>query len=615
MDTYALANMSRFKEGDKIGGQYEVLSLLGTGGMSDVYRCDDLVLKRKVAVKVLHIDPVEAPRAIIRLQQEGQAIARLEHKNIIKPYGASVTLDGIPYLVMEIVDGQSLSTLLKAGPIGWSRTVRIIEQICDALAHAHEKGVIHRDLKPSNIMIENVGRPDEQVKLLDFGIAKITADTTIKATRAGEVFGTPAYMSPEQAEGKNVDARADQYAVGCLLYEMVSGSTPFSSDTALSVLMQHCQAKPPSIADMSSDKLPAHVESVFQRMLEKSPDKRFPNIKEAKEALLGSNTYTLGQNLRDWLFNRWVALILLIGIVSSIVPFLAGNMISPDKSAHQTVQSDNQVVNSMADLVNTGTDAGGDVEIGRQFATDKFVEKLNLKKMAFSANGIKTLAKFPRVKDLNLSKADGIDDQSLQYMTKLPLEKLDLAKTSITDQAMASVALLKDLVDLAINDTEVTDTGCQLLVRLHKLKTLNLNDLRITKKTLSVLGRLPITELKLDRNPRIKDDLAQLKSLQLTSLSVRADHLSDQNLQAIAGQKQLRYLNLEGNDALTDQGVLQATKQMIDLSTLNVKGTAVSAAAIASLQKRLPECVIEKGANLHKVNKPGSEDEEIINRF
>ena len=136
-------------------------------------------------------------------------------------------------------------------------------------------------------MVENVGKPNESIKLLDFGIAKLTSDTTGSATQAGAVFGTPAYMSPEQSEGLSGDARSDQYALGCLLYEMLCGEPPFQGGAALQMLMQHRHAEVPSISQKSADTLPSYVESVYQRMMRKDPNDRFPDIAEAKNALIG----------------------------------------------------------------------------------------------------------------------------------------------------------------------------------------------------------------------------------------------------------------------------------------------------------------------------------------
>ncbi|HEY9714102.1 MAG TPA: serine/threonine-protein kinase, partial [Chroococcales cyanobacterium] len=275
--------------GTFIGSVYEVVSSLGSGGMSHIYLCRDIGLNRMVAVKLLR-SANAGKQAIMRLQTEGRAVARLKHPNIVNLFGLQLTESGQPFLVMEVVNGISLAALLKTqGPLPVFKLLKYINQICEALEHAHKNGVIHRDLKPSNIMVVNAGSQNEQIKILDFGIAKVLNDDAgqINATQTGEIFGTPGYMSPEQAQGKRIDERSDQYSLGCVIFELLTGVPPFKRDSQLAVLMAHAQEKPPSLSQASGKQFSAELEAAIARMLAKDPADRFATIDDAGKAIAG----------------------------------------------------------------------------------------------------------------------------------------------------------------------------------------------------------------------------------------------------------------------------------------------------------------------------------------
>ena len=212
-------------EGRILDARYQLGSLLGAGGMATVYLATDRVLERQVAVKVLRPPDAQDPVFVERFRREARAAARLNHPNIVAVFDSGSHADQ-PYLVMEYVPGQSLAQLLaRQGRLAPRRAVELAIQVSAALAAAHAQGLVHRDIKPANVLIS----PDGQVKVTDFGIVKASAATTLTGT--GTVLGTPAYLSPEQAQGHPVDARSDLYGLGCVLYELVCGSPPFGSGT------------------------------------------------------------------------------------------------------------------------------------------------------------------------------------------------------------------------------------------------------------------------------------------------------------------------------------------------------------------------------------------------
>ncbi len=271
--------------GERLGA-YEIVSALGAGGMGEVYRARDSRLNRDVAIKILPDAVAADPDRLARFTREAQVLAALNHQNIAAIYG----IEGSRALVMELVEGEDLSALISRGPIAWTDALPIARQIADALEAAHEAGIIHRDLKPANIKV----RPDGAVKVLDFGLAKALSPDgagasqdamnsptlTARATQLGMVLGTAAYMAPEQARGKVVDRRADIWAFGVVLYEMLSGQRAFEGDdvsiTIANVLKEDVRwVKLP-------DNLPASVHRLLRRCLEKDPKRRLSAIGDAR---------------------------------------------------------------------------------------------------------------------------------------------------------------------------------------------------------------------------------------------------------------------------------------------------------------------------------------------
>lgn len=259
-------------------GPYRVEGILGEGGMAVVYRGFQESLNRHVAIKVLRGDLARDQTFIARFRREALAVAGLSHPNILHVYDAGMD-HGVYYLVMDYVPGGSLQDLMARGPLEPERAATIVAQIADALDYAHQQGIVHRDVKPSNILMTRDGRP----LLTDFGIAKALYGST-HLTRTGSSIGTPAYMAPEQAEGQPTDGRTDIYALGIVLFEMVTGKVPFHADTPMAVLYKQLHATPPPLTQVSPY-VPEWLGSAVQRALEKQPAARFQRASELATAL------------------------------------------------------------------------------------------------------------------------------------------------------------------------------------------------------------------------------------------------------------------------------------------------------------------------------------------
>jgi len=258
-------------------GRYEIKGELGRGGMATVYRAHDPRFEREVALKVLPREMLHDSQFRVRFEREAKTVAMLEHQAIVPVYDVGEE-DGQPYFVMRYMTGGSLSERIKRGPMDLYETTNIISRIGSALDEAHAKGIIHRDLKPGNILFDNHNEP----YISDFGIAKFTAAQTNVTGSA--IIGTPAYISPEQAQGEAIDGRSDVYALGIILYEMLSGRPPFDADTPMAVVVKHITEPVPHILDINPQ-LPAGVEMVIEKAMAKNRDERFASGGQMAEAL------------------------------------------------------------------------------------------------------------------------------------------------------------------------------------------------------------------------------------------------------------------------------------------------------------------------------------------
>jgi serine/threonine-protein kinase len=291
----SLADAAGAGEGDAwlgrvIDRRYRVVARLGAGGMGVVYRVEHLHLGKTAAMKVLTPDGAARPEMVRRFRNEAQAVSKLDHPNIVQTFDFG-QVDGALYLVMEYINGEDLSALIRReGPWTFARAARLFVQVCSGLVDAHEMGIVHRDLKPENLMVVRRRDGAEHVKVLDFGLAKLRERATDPAAAAvssgGQVIGTPYYMAPEQVRGEPLDARADLYSVGATLYRVLTGVPPFDAPSPMSVLAKHLtdDVVPPRTR-VPERALPAGADRIVLRAMAKVPADRYPSAIEMREDL------------------------------------------------------------------------------------------------------------------------------------------------------------------------------------------------------------------------------------------------------------------------------------------------------------------------------------------
>jgi serine/threonine-protein kinase len=276
--------------GTVVGGRYEILSLVGRGGMSVVYKARNRQVNSIVAVKTLKQDLLADEELFARFCQEAKVVQMLAHPNIVTVHDFGVTMDGQPFMAMDYLEGRTLADVLEeSGRIGVKRCVRIFSQVCDALAHAHAHNMIHRDIKPGNIMLVDTVNDTDVVKIFDFGFAKFLEKPGRKLqalTQVGDVLGTPLYMSPEQSAGKKLDSRSDIYAVGCVMYESLTGRAPLIGENVLDTMQKQINEKPVALDTIRPDLfIPQPMTAILFKTLEKDPAARYQSMKDLKRDL------------------------------------------------------------------------------------------------------------------------------------------------------------------------------------------------------------------------------------------------------------------------------------------------------------------------------------------
>ncbi|CAN5155530.1 hypothetical protein BH10CYA1_BH10CYA1_30970 [soil metagenome] len=504
--------------GKVIAGKYEIISFLGEGGMSSVFQARDLVINRLVALKILLSLRSVDERAILRFQKEAMAAGRLNHPNIVQLYDVGTHDDGTPYLVMDYVPGLTLAQRLQAhGQLPTRDALKLFVQVCDALAHAHSNSVIHRDIKPSNLLITDGSNGSEVIKILDFGIAKVWDEALSgqQATRTGEVFGSPLYMSPEQAVGTKVDLRSDIYSTGCALFEALSGLPPHVGETTLSTVMKHQNDKAPSLREASLGReFPADLEVLLSKSLNKKPEERYQSMPEFSAALSSvlrtmdsgslvkkpiarstsvnlTNSIDSKKSGTPKARNMMLAAFLVAAFVG-LVAFLMWGRLNPspnveppalNNSATQTPLSstvfptsivDTQIPSKGSNQTVTPSTSGKqnpdaasllpdysysdpttvefDREIAQRLREKPSEPELRLKDYRLSSAGLAMISKFKSVHKLNLTHAD-FNDLTPEWakLAELPLSIFSATNTKITDKGLLAITKIPSLRDLNIN--------------------------------------------------------------------------------------------------------------------------------------------------------------------
>lgn len=556
-------------EGRKLVGNYEFLEFIGSGGMGVIYKARHPVLKRLVAVKMLHSHLMNE-MIVKRFQHEAQAVSSLSHANVIAVHDFGLSEHGQPYMVMDFVDGKPLSEVLKQGPMGLVPVINIAIQIAEGLQHAHEHGVLHRDLKPSNIMVTDADCDFPEAKIVDFGIAKIMETNSTRVTQTGELIGTPQYMSPEQCRGGELSACSDVYALGCVMFEAITGKPPFSGESMVSVIVDQISKPARSLGEVRPDiQFPIELEDLIAKMLAKEPVDRFQSmnafLKEAIEVqkIIAQREkrkkaiwrfFKLNRDQRHLLLLSIAASFTLIGVASSALLMVKTVQEKAQQKIPPPAPANPVVVNRVPE--------GVPAEVVRQIAKD-------------------------RVDLLSYVDRNRIDDEMLKRFlyTDIGVKVLNLRDTKVTDEGLLYVARQHSLRQLHLANTKISDKGLRTLQDMKWLNELNVDKTQITSAGMEYLAKLPnliflsISWTKVD-NPGL-EHLLQSNVLQL---HVRSNAIGDKSLRIISKIKSLELLNLGDCRNIPDSAFGHLAK-LPKLQTLWLENTSTSDSTIPYIAK------------------------------
>lgn len=568
--------------------QYQLIEELGAGGSGRVFKARHRALNQIVAIKILRTDEND-PIVKRRFEQEAKIISTLDHPGIVKvkDFGSAESTE--VYMVLDFVEGESLSQMLqRQGKLAPLEAYEVAIQICDAMYHAHERGVVHRDLKTSNIMIE---RHDQAIKItiLDFGIAKMSDRTDLTKsglTKSKDVVGTPLYISPEQASEKPSDARSDIYSLGIILFELLTGSPPFQSSSAVELINQHLHAPMPAI-NCGDNTVTPGVQTVIEKAAAKKPEERFQTMREFSEALAqavyGESVVApketknpLGSGKNIMILLAMVTAIVCIGMTIFAILYSAKTSTLGKPEVLQTL-----------DLVEirkppkAGMFENQSAEQIIQTNTNSTV--LDLHELGLTDEGLRAVQNCLKTEELNLRNSR-IVGPGLAYLIHLPLRKLDLYDSPVSDRGLAEIGNMKNLESLDLSYSNVTDEGMKSLEKLQNLKRLSLKYCNLGDKGIESIAKLKNLELlNLKANSAMTKKgfelLAAMPSLKELRLR-RAD--LDDPISGLASSKHLQTLDLrEAKISDKTLGLLLDT----NIERLNIGHTNVTAKGIVMTAK------------------------------
>jgi hypothetical protein len=625
-------------------GPYRVVRQLGAGGMGAVYLATDTRLGRKIALKVMLPRYAANPAAKERFLREARAAAQVSHDNVVTVYEADER-GGVPYIAMQLLQGYPLDEYLrkKGGP-GLAQILRIARETAAGLAAAHALGLVHRDIKPGNLWLE---APHGRVKVLDFGLAK-PVDADVELTRSGAVVGTPAYMSPEQARGQKVDARADLFSLGVVLYRLTTGRLPFHGENTMAVLMALGTEEPTPVRELNPA-VPEALEALIHQLLAKDPARRPQTADEVAEAVarLGgdvpqavpdggppvvyvpiqvtaqpeANAFAdldvtafepapeapaaapapVRKRPKPGDRGMWVA----AGLAALLAAAVCGGVIIIIKNKDgtetrievpdgATVTVKDKGGKTLAQVGPGGKQPAADVDRTAAEWVIALGGTLQVNGDGRDINAVNDLPKEPfRLTTVNLANKS-LTDAGLAHLKDCKgLSVLDLVETNVGDAGLAHLKDCPGLTGLILGGTRVTDAGLAHLKDCTSLMGISLSRTRVTDAGLAHLkGCQGLTYLDLFGTQVGDPVVARLKDYKgLTGLNLGGTRVTDAGLAPLKDCKGLTLLNLLGAE-VTDAG-LTHLKDCKNLTLLNLRGTEVTARGLADFHAAVPGCKVE----------------------
>lgn len=594
--------------------RYQIIDLLGKGGMGEVYRAHDIVLNIDVAVKVLPSSLAELGAA--RLQREAIALAKLNHPNIARVLDFSQTKDNSPYMVMEYLNGESLDQTIKRQKVlDLKSALTIFAQICRGLEFAHSMGVIHRDLKPSNIMLIYSEENPVQVKILDFGIAKVATENQ-RLTSTGSLVGSPLYMSPEHAEGIADHPPSDIYSLGCLMFESLAGIPPIKGANALETISFHRTQAPPLITDVKPDlNYPKELVNLIDECLRKTPQTRPQSAKEIEERLIEikqfletgqqKNSQQAPKKPKFKINQSQVSLIaastLVVSMLGAGIYWIVNLPKTDEKVINQAIeevkQEKKEIVQKYGDKspfeesdIHYITKKNGSIEVKLPPTTTdenfKTLEKGNEIYMVSSDATGRGFYDLSKLKLTTISIQYGqIEDQYCDAFTKFPLlGYLKIQSPKLTDKGVEMVTRHKHFKALHLYSDKITDKGVSYLSSLKNLESLTLASSSITSAAMDYI--IPLKQINMlflkdiEFNDSFAEKVSKLKNLE--EFTLNHAKIPDSNCWRFLVDTKISSLILENLDLdkTTFNHILSSTKlKMLEINNCTFTKDALAAIA------------------------------------
>jgi serine/threonine protein kinase len=619
-DALAFARMSAFK------GKYELLSVLGSGGMGVVYKARQILLDKMVAIKMMRTSGFST-QALKRFEQEAKAASSLLHPNLITIRDYGVADDGQPYMVFDFIDGTTLGETIKAkGQLDLEQALDIFIQVAKGLSYAHQHGVLHRDIKPDNIIITEGQR---EAKIVDFGIAKVLDHTegAHSLTQTGEIFGTPLYMSPEQGIGKKLDARSDLYSMGCVMFEALTAMPPFVGESAITTILKHQAEKPSSLKEASLGKeFPRALERAVDTLLAKNPDDRYQSAEELINDLLAiksSLSGDLAQTVKTESPARNRAGLTATQIMSAALGAVLVLVLSYLKAVHE-LSASKSPVHAPASLTNLpgvssalearpatmstlltvldeaitvpANSAAAEAKLASLSGTgsnapetrlDRLSTGLDLSGQQITPDLIKQICSYHKLKEL-IFRGGKFIDHPLGYL-KNDVNSIDFSGSNVSDQDLQYVKVGSFPEELIFDHTPISDKGVHYLaIECALLKVLSLNYTNITDLALQNLGEqysLKVLRLNGDRiSDKGMKTLHWFKNLEELDLQSVTGGVTAAGIGYLAEHHTLRKISI------SDIALIAALRQIPQLHEITIYSNTVTDEELLPLAQ-LPDLV------------------------
>ncbi|HNB22217.1 MAG TPA: protein kinase [Candidatus Melainabacteria bacterium] len=629
------------KPGDIVGERYRVQSLIGQGGMGMVYKVEQIFLGKELALKILH-SRTASDVSVRRFQHEARAAFGIDHPSLIAVHDFGLLEQRIPFLVMDYVKGRSLADRVKMqGTLSVQEAVPLFLGICFGLGYAHEHGVIHRDIKPSNIMLVDglSAGEDGCVKIVDFGIAKFTQNemTELQAlTRTGEVFGSPLYMSPEQCSGTSVDQRSDIYSLGCVFFEMLTGTTPFVGANALSTMMQHMGENPPSLKEASMGKdFPPVLQQIVSRMLAKRAGDRYQNLSQVAADLAALERTLVDPVLLSTAVLKldkaedrgeqsglvslpkpvvYTATALIIGISACLSSLITtaqlgavnheGEPVAPAvPSTGKHLEEAKQLVNSLE--TKTGRPSVSDRAIFAAVKTRSSYGRLSLRFLDLCESNLNTIAGASWVEHLDLMGC-GIDNSKLYLLRHLPnLAYITLSNSTLDDDGAIALSRFPHLLGLNVSWSNITKKSIAYLTQMPSLRYLEIGGTQCDLSTIKLLADdARLLNLDLRGIFGVNDEsFAPMVNSQLQFLNVESVDIGDKAAEYFAKMPNLMVISI-GGTKITPKGVDALLKGSRVKTVLYTETSSLSRNDILGLIRKYPCVRFAEGFERGGDNKP-----------